>query len=97
MQLVSGENRHASVNNNEPDNTPLRSARYILSDVKTLARAPTEPEPEPDQALRKAHRSVSHLYARLPLLCVIRDVEQVPEALVGDKLVACGDDARVSP
>jgi hypothetical protein len=39
----------------------------------------------------------SYLHARLPLLGVVRDVQQVSEALVGDELVARGHDARVAP
>lgn len=45
----------------------------------------------------RTHHSVSYLYARLPFLCVICDVKQVPEALVGDKLVVRWDNACVSP
>lgn len=51
----------------------------------------------PDKRHFYDNKLLAYLYAWLPFLCVIRDVEQVPEALVGDKLVVSRDNACVSP
>lgn len=87
----------------------MRSAQYILSltysllpdcAYRVLLLKPPQSDPyrtRQKALLRITRHSVSYLYARLPFLRVICDVKQVPEALVGDKLVVSRDNACVSP
>lgn len=77
--------------------------------AEILLTSPSAPHslthPQTDKAsvvFFPAYRGIRHgpalyLYARLPPLCVICDVEQVSEALVGDELVVRRDNACVSP
>lgn len=66
---------------------------------------PPQPDSQSDKAsavflpayTRIRHCRALYLYARFPFLCVICDVKQVSKALIGDELVVCGDNARVSP
>lgn len=76
------------------------SLTYSLLPICVCRGLLKKPEPLRDSRqwkVLRTHHPVSYLYARLPFLCVIRDVKQVPEALVGDKLVVRRDNARVSP
>lgn len=76
------------------------SLTYSLLPICVCRGLLKKPDPLRDSRqwkVLRTHCPVSYLYARLPFLCVIRDVKQVPEALVGDKLVVRRDNARVSP
>lgn len=84
----------------------MRSVQFILSLTysllpicicQVLLRTPDPLHDNRPKNVLRTHHSVSYLYARLPFLCVICNVKQVPEALVGDKLVVCWDNACVSP
>lgn len=80
-------------------NSRLCAEMTGLSAARRLTHTQTDKASAvPFPAYRRIRRSpVLYLYAWFPLLCVICDVEQVTETLVGDELVVRWDNACVSP